>query len=309
MPDKPQHLLDLAIAQPSNGSDSIKSSLNMSAVNLALATLCLLARVEETKRKSPIFQDWEAIRIWEEMQECSELIFSKSIYELYNWRSQTAIAIRSQIFDEVVKEHLLSHRYPVVIELGCGFSTRSLRFNQSREYLWYEVDKQDVIAIKKRHVGKAPSHLVSADVANVKWLKDVFNWIERVNPDSSVIFVAEGLFMYFDEKCVNDILHCLAEAFPGSTIVFDGMSDVYSRSAKSSSLPIKWLAAKSKVDFTDLHVRQRWNLLQLYPKRWKHWQMLSCFKSFREADFIVKGNLGEHRQIISQQSLANTLIC
>ena len=46
-------------------------------------------------------------------------------------------------------------------------------------------------------------------------------WLEQIEVDENVLFIAAGVFYYFEEKEVKGFLIRLADHFPGSEILFD----------------------------------------------------------------------------------------
>lgn len=55
------------------------------------------------------------------------------------------------------------------------------------------------------------------------------SWMNLVPSGSSPIIVAEGLFMYFDETTVYELISDCARQFPGGTLVFDAAPDWFAR--------------------------------------------------------------------------------
>jgi len=148
---------------------------------------------------------------------------------------------RFAIFDEQVRRFLEKAPDGLVVNLGAGLDTRFHRLDNGRVE-WIELDLPGVIAFRQKlHEPESNRHrLVAASILDEGWVAEI-----KRHPGKRVLFVAEGLFMYFTEKEHRKIFTCLAENFPGQEMLFHTMAPslfqelVQYRLAFASKLSIK----------------------------------------------------------------------
>jgi methyltransferase (TIGR00027 family) len=123
---------------------------------------------------------------------------------------------RFAIFDEQVRDFLGQAPDGLVVNLGAGLDTRFYRLDNGRVE-WIELDLPGVISFRQKlHEPENQRHrMVAASVLDDGWVAEI-----RRHARSRVLFLAEGLFMYFTEEEHRKIFTCLAENFPGQELVF-----------------------------------------------------------------------------------------
>ena len=86
---------------------------------------------------------------------------------------------------------------------------------------WYDLDLPDVIELRRKLVGGegARYHFLACSVLESAWLDTVSAHRQR-----PFLFLAEGVFMYFEEAQVKSLVLTLREHFPGAELVFDAFS-------------------------------------------------------------------------------------
>jgi len=95
-----------------------------------------------------------------------------------------------------------------VINLGAGLSTRFSRLDNG-SIRWYEVDLPEVIALRKLFFRETKRYrCIAGSVTEPSTLEPV------IAGRQPVLIVAEGLFMYFDEKDVRSVFDGLSMRFP-----------------------------------------------------------------------------------------------
>jgi len=112
----------------------------------------------------------------------------------------------------------LSH-YPegVVVHIGCGLDSRFERVDNG-QVEWYDLDIPSVIELRRRFIGgeEGRYHLRGCSVFEEAWLETVV--VHRRRP---FLFLAEGVFMYFEETQVKSLVLKLRDHFPGAELLFD----------------------------------------------------------------------------------------
>ncbi len=180
----------------------------------------LWARAVEAKQRSPILYDAKAV----EMVNAIDYDFGKFVK---GKASQVGCCLRASIIDGWVRQFLQEHPRGCIVEIGVGLDTRFERVDNNKA-TWFEVDLPDVIEVRRRFFEETQRRrFIGQSVLAWDWIPAVKQAYSR-----PFMFVAEGVFMYFEEKQVKELFAALAEEFPGSTLAFDAMSPLMLRMQK-----------------------------------------------------------------------------
>jgi O-methyltransferase involved in polyketide biosynthesis len=125
-------------------------------------------------------------------------------------------SMRAQAFDAAVRAHLKSHPAAAVVALAEGLQTSYWRLTRPASQ-WITVDLDQIIRLREQLLPGEPS------VTNLALSALDRSWMNLVPTDPPPIITAEGLFMYFDESTVYDLIRDCARHFPSATLVFDGV--------------------------------------------------------------------------------------
>ncbi len=196
------------------------------------ALLTLRARADEHRRPSPLFNDpWAAA--WSD-----KLPWPPELSRWYNSFAQAKTAIRAHQIDQLIL-HLTAGEPAAVVELGCGFSTRSRRLERSSLH-WYHLDLPEVMASRRALEADDPSPLATS-VLSSEWISVV-----QKHLSARLILVAEGLWYYLPKSQVDALFSRLMVQLPGAYVIFDlvGRQDFKRSAAWSRKLgaPILWQA-------------------------------------------------------------------
>ena len=134
--------------------------------------------------------------------------------------SRVAVILKGREFDRLTQDFLARHADAVVVHIGCGLDTRFDRVDNGRVQ-WYDLDLPDVIALRRKLIGgdEGRYHLLGSSVLDSEWPDAV-----SANRDRPFLFVAEGVFMYFNAAQVKCLVLMLHDRFPGAELVFDAFS-------------------------------------------------------------------------------------
>ncbi len=159
---------------------------------------------------------------------------------------RVTLVLRSREIDRHVRAFLARHSSAVVVHIGCGLDSRFERVKDG-SVVWYDLDLPEVIALRRTLLGDEAGryHLLATSVFDHAWM-DV---VSRHHP-RPVLFVAEGVLMYFEERAVRALVCTLRERFPGSELVFDAFSPFLVR---ANNLRLR--LSRSPID-----ARYRWGL-------------------------------------------------
>jgi len=133
---------------------------------------------------------------------------------------RVAVILKGREFDRFAQDFLARHLEAVVVHIGCGLDSRFERVDNGRVE-WYDLDLPDVIELRRKLVGgEGPRHhFLACSVLDRAWLNEM--GAHRQRP---VLFLAEGVFEYFDEAQVKSLVLTMKEHFPGAELVFDAFS-------------------------------------------------------------------------------------
>ena len=188
---------------------SEKISLSLTGVPETLL-IPLYIRAVESQRPDAMLRDEKAV----DMVNSIEFDFSHIKLQGHD---ELAIILRLREFDRFVRDFLAAHPDGVVVHIGCGLDTRFERVDNGRVE-WYDLDLPEVIQLRRKliHEEGGRYHLLSESVFESKWLDVVSSHRQR-----SFLFIAEGVFPYFETLQIQKLVRTLLNKFPGAEIVFD----------------------------------------------------------------------------------------
>ncbi len=199
----------------------------------------LYIRAIESQRPDALLKDEKAVSLVRQLDFDPSRILAKIDEEV-----RVAIVLRNREFDRYVRDFLARCPEAVVVHIGCGLDARFERVDNG-QVEWYDLDLPEVIQLRRKFIGGegARYHLLACSVLDSAWLKAVS--AHRQHPS---LFLAEGVFMYFEEAQVKSLALTLKEYFPGADLVFDAFSPFF-----------VW-ANNRRVDRTKVGVRSQWAL-------------------------------------------------
>lgn len=174
--------------------------------------ITLYMKHKESQERDPIIIDRTA----------SELV-EKINYDFSKFdkgtNSSVGVAIRSNYFDDVAREFIQLHENPVVVQIGCGLDSRYTRISgDSLNAQFIQLDIPEVMQIREKLIPKQQNETyIHASMLETAWMDQLKNEY----PDTTFLFIIEGVLMYFSERDVKQVFTNLAERFEGSEILFD----------------------------------------------------------------------------------------
>jgi O-methyltransferase involved in polyketide biosynthesis len=178
-----------------------------------LITLCI--RALESQRPDALLKDERAVSLVRQMDLDPARILARIDED-----TRVATVLRSLEFDRQARDFLARWPDAVVVHIGCGLDTRFERVDNGRAE-WYELDLAQVIELRRTLIGEqgGRQHFLACSVFDDGWLDTVSARAPR-----PFLFLAEGVFMYFEEAQVESLVLRLRERFPGAELVFDAFS-------------------------------------------------------------------------------------
>jgi O-methyltransferase involved in polyketide biosynthesis len=175
-----------------------------------LVPLC--ARYAETLRSDGIIKDPKAVEIVAKI--------GCDVHKYAYSPGQVGTAIRTEIIDREVRAFTRGNRRAAIVNLGAGLCTRFYRVDDG-ELVWFEVDLPQVAAVWRQLFSDEPRHFRHAySVLDDAWMDEIAPRIAG----RSVLFIAEGLLMYFTEEQVRAFVNRLRDRFPGSELILEAMN-------------------------------------------------------------------------------------
>jgi O-methyltransferase involved in polyketide biosynthesis len=171
--------------------------------------LPVLVRALESKKSTPMLYDKTALDIVERVNfDFTKLISSTT--EL----SRIASIVRYTCFDRLIKDFL--RRYPdaTVVNIGCGLDTTYERVDNGLVQ-WYDIDLTDIINLRK---------LFMNETKNRKFIAGSFlenDWYKNLGFPEHVLFIAGGVFHYYEEKVIRTFFIKLSLMFQTCELLFD----------------------------------------------------------------------------------------
>ena len=105
-------------------------------------------------------------------------------------------------------------RLAMVVNLGCGLDSTG-RSCDNGSCKIYNLDFPDVIAVRNELLpaGEREEN-IPCDLNNTEWFA-------KIDASGGAVFFASGVFYYFLTEQVKTLVQQMADAFPGSVLVFD----------------------------------------------------------------------------------------
>lgn len=229
--------------------------------------IALWARAAATREAEPIIRDDKAVEM------VSRIDYDFSRFETSNRFTKLGVAVRTMILDRELSKLLAKYPDAVVVNFGAGLDTRHTRM-QCDSIDWYEIDVPESTDLRRRFFSEMKRyHFIAQSMFDL-------SWADRINAAGRpVIFLAEGLFMYFNEKELRPFFRELAARFPKSEMLFEMLAPVMVGKSKhhetvkkiDSAAEFKWGLKDSRAMETwhpAIRFVGEWNYYDYYTRRW-----------------------------------------
>ena len=160
-----------------------------------------------------LFQDETAVRLIDQIDyDFSET--EKKSRSLMQRFGSLEVAMRQNDLAWEVRDYLKAHPNAAVVNLGCGLdSTGKACDNGSCKI--YNLDFLDVIALRNELLPTGERE------ENIPCDLNDTSWFSQIDASNGAVFFASGVFYYFLTEQVKTLVQAMADAFPGSVLVFD----------------------------------------------------------------------------------------
>lgn len=201
-----------------------KIDINLQDIEKTLL-IPLWSRAKESELSNPILVDTTARDLINKL----DFDFS-SIENNSTFLKRLMFLVRAKIFDDTIKNFISKNNNIAIINLGAGLDTTFNRVDDGT-LDWYNIDLPNVIELRKKLL---PSNYREVSIA--KSFLD-YSWIGDIEKKyNKILFIAGGLFAYFDKNVIKEFLEKLADNFPNSEIIFDAPASKTSNSKANKNL-------------------------------------------------------------------------
>ncbi len=125
------------------------------------------------------------------------------------------VAARQSDLAVEVRYYLKNHPNAAVVNLGCGLDSTGKNCDNGSCKI-YNLDFPDVIKVRNELLPAGERE------ENIPCNLNDTRWFDKIDASNGAIFFASGVFYYFLNEEVRALVKNMANAFPGSVLVFDG---------------------------------------------------------------------------------------
>ncbi len=124
------------------------------------------------------------------------------------------VAMRQNDLAWEVRDYLKTHPRAAVVNLGCGLDNTGRACDNGSCKL-YNLDFPDVISVRNELLPAGERE------ENIPCDLNDTAWFSKIDASNGAVFFASGVFYYFLKEQVKALVQAMADAFPGSVLVFD----------------------------------------------------------------------------------------
>ena len=166
-----------------------------------------------TKLYPNLYRDEAAVRLMREVDYDFTALEKKSVSLMQRFGFLEAAMRQNDIAFEV-RAYLKAHPNAAVVNLGCGLDDTGRRCDNGSCKI-YNLDFPDVIRVRDALLPAGDRE------ENIPCDLNDGAWLSKIDASNGAIFFAAGVFYYFLTEQVRALLQKMADAFPGTAIVFD----------------------------------------------------------------------------------------
>lgn len=188
---------------------SNKININLSDIEKTLL-IPLWSRAKESELSNPILVDTTANDL------INKLDFNFSTIENNStFLKRLALLVRAKTFDDTIKDFISKNHNIAIVNIGAGLDTTFNRIDNGT-LDWYNIDLPNVIELREKLLPANPREKsIAKSFLDYSWINDIEKTYNKI------LFIAGGLFAYFDKNVIKELLEKLAANFPSSEIIFD----------------------------------------------------------------------------------------
>ena len=171
--------------------------------------LPLWGRAVETMKQNPRLIDEKAVDIIESL----DYDFS-TIVENISSVTQVSWIARSIHVDNMIKDFVERNPRATIVDIGCGLDTTFERMKDDRAQ-FYDLDLPEVIDLRKKFFKEHERRkMIPSSFLDTKWF-------DELAAGNGILFVAAGVFYYFQEEQVKRFFTSICAKFARCEVFFD----------------------------------------------------------------------------------------
>ncbi len=238
----------------------------------------LAARARESIRTDAILRDPLAMEILAAVGGEGDFLAGMGDADVF------VISMRARQFDSLARAFLARNLGGVVVDLGCGLDTRFDRLNND-QMTWIGIDLPEVIELRRRFLpDKERSGTIACSMFDIAWMKQV------ASLKKPVLFLAEGVFPYFNADAIKPMVLEMAGTFPTGELAFDAASAFINRHHNRTSSVLKRTGTLLRWDVKNPRELKSWGLCM--QGQWYYFDepepRLRSFRWIRFIPFLAK---------------------
>lgn len=173
------------------------------------AIIPVAIKANETLRKNPRVKDEVAVEIIKNLK-----IDTKPFDK---FMSHEGVIARTIMLDRMVRDFISKNPEAVIVNVGAGFDNRFSRVDNGR-ISWFDLDFADTIDVRKKVFEEKPRvKMIVGNCLEDSWCAAVKG--EQDKKGSSVLFIAEGVFMYLTLEEIGKFLKILRDNFSRGSLI------------------------------------------------------------------------------------------
>lgn len=177
----------------------------------------LAIKASETLRSKPRIRDERAVEIVRQLK--------TDINKYDKFMSHEGVVARTIMFDHAITGYLKKNPDAVCVNLGSGLDARFYRVDNGR-LLWIDIDLPDAMSVRRRFYKEEERVKQLAGSILEPW------WTGQIPQGRPVVFLIEGVLMYFTEEQVKQLLSILSAAFDEFTLLAELNPSIMIKHAK-----------------------------------------------------------------------------
>ena len=208
----------------------------------------LWARAVESGKADPIMTDQTAVDVLKRIDYNFEK-FNKAV------GSQVGCCMRGLLMDQMITNHLRVKTNTLIVEIGAGLDTRYNRLESLVQH-WIDIDLPDAMALRKQFFKETDKRtFIAGSILDDEWIPVV-----KENAGTlPVVFMAEGVLMYFAETQIRDLLTAIALHFPGAYLIFDSLGAMMVKQQKRHD-SLKHTSARFQWGTNNINELETWGI-------------------------------------------------
>ena len=200
--------------------------------------------------------------------------------------SQVGVSVRTMLLDRATRKFVARFPNALIVTLGVGLDTRRARLKDVSA-TWIDLDLPESIALRRRLLGDAEiGQCIAQSMFDLSWM-------DAIEDDGrSVLVIAEGLFMYFEEAELRPLVRAMAARFGGGELLVELVAPFLVGKARhhdslksmEDAPEFKWTLADGR-ELETWHPAIRhlseWNYFDFHKDRWSWFGILARTPPFR----------------------------